>query len=255
MYQIDREKVKQTFAAYTDRYDPSDPKIRLKTDHTYRVADLCDRIARTVPGTDPELAWLSGMLHDIGRFEQIRRYNTFSDAQSVDHASFGADLLFRDGLLDPYGSFDEDCRYILETSIRNHNRFRIDGDITGICESYCHILRDADKIDILRVNFDTPLEDIYNVSTEELKSSTVTAEVRQGFMEGHAVLRSVRKTPMDHLTGHISLVYELVYPESIRIMKEQGYLNRLLRFRSDNEDTALWFETMEEVLRNRGLVE
>ncbi|MCR4787294.1 MAG: HD domain-containing protein, partial [Lachnospiraceae bacterium] len=91
---MDREKTEKTFAGYTEGYDSSDPKIKLKIDHTYRVAALCERIANTVPGVDAELAWLSGMLHDIGRFEQVRRYGTFSDADSVDHAQFGADLLF-----------------------------------------------------------------------------------------------------------------------------------------------------------------
>ena len=33
---------------------------------------------------------------------------------------------------------------------------------------FCHILRDADKIDILKVNVEFPLEEIYNVDTEVL---------------------------------------------------------------------------------------
>ena len=33
---------------------------------------------------ETDVAWLTGMLHDVGRFEQIKRYNTFNDAQSVD---------------------------------------------------------------------------------------------------------------------------------------------------------------------------
>ena len=73
-YGLDRESVNKRFADYTDNYNSSDPKIKLKIDHTYRVADLCERIAMTAPGADKDLAWLSGMLHDIGRFEQVRRY-------------------------------------------------------------------------------------------------------------------------------------------------------------------------------------
>ena len=70
----------------------------------YRVAALCERIAKAAGmcAYDVELAWLSGMLHDVGRFEQIKRYNTFSDADSVDHAKFGADLLFKDGLISTF---------------------------------------------------------------------------------------------------------------------------------------------------------
>ncbi len=267
MKNTDRDAVKQAFAEYSDRYDSSDPKIKLKISHTYRVASLCDRIAETVPGAaadltgvagaesspgiipvDRDLAWLSGMLHDVGRFEQVRRYNTFSDAQSVDHAQFGADLLFKEGLVDSFGDFDPEQKRILETAIRNHNRFRIEDGLTEEYMAYCQILRDADKIDILRVNTETPLEEIYNVSTDELRSSAVSEEVRQGFMERRAILRSRRLTTADILVSHICLVFELVYPVSIQIVREQGYLDRILAFESDNEDTKVWFEYMRKTI-------
>ena len=43
--EMNREKIRSEFQSYVRHYDPSDPKIRLKIDHTYRVADLCERIA------------------------------------------------------------------------------------------------------------------------------------------------------------------------------------------------------------------
>ena len=92
---INREHIKKTFQEYTDRYDSANPKIKLKIDHTYRVANLCEQIAQSLElsAAEVDLAWLSGMLHDVGRFEQLRRYNTFSDAQSIDHARFAVELL------------------------------------------------------------------------------------------------------------------------------------------------------------------
>lgn len=241
---MNRDKIKQVFVSYTENYDPNDPKIRLKISHTYRVADLCERIAATVPGADKDLAWLSGMLHDIGRFEQVRRYGTFADAKSVDHAAFGADLLFTEGLISEFGEYDERTLDILERAIRNHNRFRIEDGLSDEYVTYCQILRDADKIDILRVNTETPLEEIYNVSTDDLKSSAVSDAVKQGFRERRAILRSMRLTTADILVSHICLVFELVYSVSVRIVREQGYLDQLLAFESDNEDTAAWFEYM-----------
>ena len=44
--------------------------------------------------------------------------------------------------------------------------------------------------EFFRVNVDTPAEDIYNVTTEELKNSQVSPEVMAAFDERHAVLRS-----------------------------------------------------------------
>ena len=100
-FDIIREKVEKAFRDYTADYDLNDPKVKLKVDHTYRVAALSDCITDSLnlTGFDKNLAWLLGMLHDIGRFEQLRRYHTFRDAFSVNHAELSADILFRENLI------------------------------------------------------------------------------------------------------------------------------------------------------------
>ena len=105
---ISREKVRRHFVEYVSAYNAADVKVKLKIDHTWRTASLCDRLAVSLglPDEDRDLAWLSGMLHDIGRFEQLRRYNTFVDRLSVNHAMLSADILFEDG---------EDYERFLET--------------------------------------------------------------------------------------------------------------------------------------------
>lgn len=245
---MNRTQIKQVFAEYTSKYNASDPKIKLKIDHTYRVAALAERIAKTVTDVsiDADLAWTMGMLHDIGRFEQVKRYGTFVDSESVDHAALGISILFDEGLLDSFGDFSEKERELIRISIANHNKFRIPEGMDDLTTAYCNILRDADKIDILRVNCDTPLEDIYNVTTEELKKAAVSEEVKKGFLERHTVLRSLKHTPVDNLVGHICLVFELVYPVSTQIAEEQGYVDKLLQFDSDNPDTNAWIAYMRE---------
>ncbi|MFR4260248.1 hypothetical protein [Gemmiger formicilis] len=46
------------FADYAAHYNAADPKVKLKIDHTYRVAALCDCIAKslTLPPEDADLA-------------------------------------------------------------------------------------------------------------------------------------------------------------------------------------------------------
>lgn len=57
---LDRLHARQAFAAYTSHYNATDPKVKLKIDHTYRVAALCERIANSLalPPQDVDLAWL-----------------------------------------------------------------------------------------------------------------------------------------------------------------------------------------------------
>ena len=269
---INRKNVINAFAEYVRNYDPSDEKIKLKIDHTYRVAGLCQRIAESLGLSEPDvdIAWLLGMLHDIGRFEQIRRFGTFNDAQSVDHAEFGADLLFKEGLIRKFAEgYYEECELarsgneeaeqiiknnehhnkdtgLLELAIRQHNKYRVKEDLTERQRMFCDILRDADKVDIFKVNADIPMEIIYDVTTEELKSGVISKEVLESFYKRETVLKSVRKSAVDHIVGHISLLFELVYKESYRQAKEQGYVYKLLDFKSDVPEVNAEFGDMRK---------
>lgn len=265
---INRKNVINTFAEYVRNYDPSDGKIKLKIDHTYRVAGLCQSIAKSLnlSEADVDIAWLLGMLHDIGRFEQIRRFGTFSDADSVDHAEFGADLLFKDGLIRKFaegyyekcelagagneedGWSDSEQAGLLELAIRQHNKYRVKEGLTERQLMFCNILRDADKVDIFKVNAEVPMEIIYDVTTEELKNGVITKEVLESFYRKETVLKSLRKSAVDHIVGHISLLFELVYPESYRQAKEQGYVYKLLDFKSDVPEVNVEFGRMREYL-------
>lgn len=269
---INRKNVINAFAEYVRNYDPSDEKIKLKINHTYRVAGLCQRIAESLGLSEPDvdIAWLLGMLHDIGRFEQIRRFGTFNDVQSVDHAEFGADLLFKEGLIRKFAEgYYEECELarsgneeaeqmiknnehhnkdtgLLEMAIRQHNKYRVKEDLTERQRMFCDILRDADKVDIFKVNADIPMEIIYDVTTEELKNGIITKEVLESFYKKETVLKSVRRSAVDHIVGHISLLFELVYKESYRQAKEQGYVYKLLDFKSDVPEVNAEFDDMRK---------
>lgn len=280
---INREHIKKTFQEYTDRYDSANPKIKLKIDHTYRVADLCEQIAQSLElsAAEVDLAWLSGMLHDVGRFEQLRRYNTFSDAQSIDHARFAVELLYDEGLITDYvpeisttelvagartwrsmGGVNEshtsqsedmplsDISQTLRIAIGEHSAYRIQKELDERTRMFCQILRDADKVDIFRVICDTPMEEVYGFQTKDILRSAITPEVMQAFYEHHAVLRKLKKCPADYIVAHGSLTFELVYPESLRIAKEQGYLKQMMSFQSENPDTAEIFEDLRKDLND-----
>lgn len=253
---IDREKAQKVFENYINEYDLTKDMIRLKAEHTFRVSRLCEEIARSLELSKEEtdLAWLIGLLHDLGRFEQQKVYGTFNDAISIDHAKYGAELLFgnrdengtvspisiRDFTVDP--SEDE----VIRTAVYYHSAYRLPEDLDERTGMFCNLIRDADKIDIIRVNVEFPLEEIYHISRKELYGGQVSEAVMDSFEEGHAVLRSLKKTGVDNVVGHISLFFELVYPKSRQIMREQGYLDRLMNFSSENPVTRAQFARIRE---------
>ena len=84
---------------------------------------------------------------------------------------------------------------MIETAIRVHSAYRIPEGLRRARKKLCHILRDADKIDILRVNVDVPLEEIYNTTTEELRNAAVTPAVMDSFtnITRHCAASSARR--------------------------------------------------------------
>lgn len=264
MLKIDREKVKKVFAEYVRHYDAEDPQIRLKILHTYKVSELCEEIACDLFGMDKiqekasvlkdiDLAWLIGMLHDIGRFEQVKRYHTLIDAESVSHAALGIGILFGEGMLTSFITAEpEDPDVgVIRAAIACHSDYRIPEGLDERTKVFCRILRDADKIDIFRVNCETPLEDIYHISKEELMQAEVSEAVMDNFKQRQATPREIRKTPVDYVVGMISMAFELVYPVSRKIAARQGYLDRLLAFPSENEKTRQQFAMMKKIMFGR----
>ena len=247
---MDRKKIICTFENYVSNYNLNDPNIYLKYKHTGKVAENCERIAKSLnlSEQDIDLAWEIGMLHDIGRFEQLRRFDTFIDTESIDHAEFGGDLLFKEGLIQQFDDEKENYE-LLEKAIRLHSLYRLPDNLSERELLFCQMIRDADKIDIYRANYETGLHVIYHVTKEELLNSEITPEVYQVFCEERAIPRNIRKTIADNLVGHIALTFELVYPESKKMAIEQGYLQKLLETEFVNSETTELMKKISQRMR------
>lgn len=254
-FAIHRAEVEKSFRDYTTAYNLNEAKVKLKVNHTFRVAALSDVITDSLgmTGYDKDLAWLLGMLHDIGRFEQVRSYHTLRDALSINHAELSADILFRDGLIRNFINAGPDCPpsgdyLLIEKVIRLHNVFRLPDDLTERELRFATILRDADKLDIVRVNVETPRSEIYNVQEDIFLDSEITGEVYEAILQRQNLFRNMMKTPADLMLGHVSFVFGLVYPVSVRLMKEQGYLETVLQFPSRNAKTRKQFAEIRRVV-------
>lgn len=255
---IDRQHAMDAFAAYVAAYDPENPRVALKIAHTHRVASLCDEIAQA-EGLNADLAWLCGLLHDIGRFEQVRQYDTFNDSASISHALLGSQVLFgNDKSHDPFiRSFMEDTTYddLIKKAIETHSDYRLPSDLDEETRAYCNLLRDADKIDIIRVNCICPLEDIYGVSSSDMDKSDLSPAVVNTFYAHRTIPRNIRQYPADILVGHICFVWELVYPSSKRIISKQGFLDQMLSRRFSNAETQETFSRMATHMRKELMLE
>lgn len=244
---IDRRRAREAFDSYVAAYDATNLRIALKVEHTLRVAELCERIAREAGFTPAgiDLAWLCGLLHDIGRFEQLRRWDTFSDAASTSHAALGVEVLFGNegdtGVADDDGSAagtigiihrfidpNDELEEVIRAAVGFHSDYRLPEDLNVRTHAICDVVRDADKLDILRVASTDTVETVLNATEDEFLASAVSPAIEDAFFEHHTAHYSERVTPVDYLVNLACFAFELVYPASLEIADEQEYLYRAL---------------------------
>ncbi len=243
---ISRETAKRSFLDYAGNYDASDPLISSKIDHTMRVAANAERIALSIDmdRDDTDLAWMLGLLHDFGRFEQVRRFGTFMDVHSVDHAELGADLLFNEKKIELFSGsgFEEKDYKLAETAVRQHNKLELPEDLDERTRTFCELLRDADKTDIFRVIDEMPFEQRIGKSLGKLEEKS---EASPECMECVRLHRCIPKAYVhSHFEGrlsHVCLAFELVFEESRRIAIEEGHIKSLLS-ETDKTGKQIWNE-------------
>ena len=155
---------------YVDTYREADGELpvmmRLKRVHTGFVVKNAEAIAdgEGFSAEEREVALAAALLHDTGRYEQLKRYNTFKDSDSIDHAVFSHDIVVEKGWLEKVVSCG---RGILPRQITRrdaastkdsilkavlyHNRRDLPENMDPLTEVATHTVRDADKLDIFRV--------------------------------------------------------------------------------------------------------
>ena len=120
---------------------------RLHTDFVVKNAALIAE-GESFDARMREAALFAALLHDTGRYEQLKRYNTFRDSDSVDHAVFSHDIVKEKGWLD---GCDAELKRSVLLAILYHNRRDLPEGLDPLTFSTAHIVRDADKLDIFRV--------------------------------------------------------------------------------------------------------
>ena len=237
---MDRDFVISQFKGYVQGFAAVDEGVQLKLSHSLRVSSWCERLAKALhlSHDDVDLAWLIGVLHDIGRFEQLREYHTFIDYQSMDHAKYGARYLFQDGHIRDFLK-DDSQDPVIEMAIGLHNVYRLPEDLTPRQRLFCRLIRDADKIDIFKVCADGLRQgkNVWRVDDKDFEHQPISEAVMKEARQKKLVQTQVKKTFMDFYVGTLCFYFDLVYDESRKFTREQGSFDELLGFHSQNPDS------------------
>lgn len=222
---IDLEKAKQEFIKYTSGYDSNIVQIKRKIYHSLRVMEISHNLAKNI-GFLPEeieLATLIGLLHDIGRFDQYTKFKTFNDLKSIDHGDEGVKILEKDKYIKNYID-NEKYELIIKKAIKNHNKYKIEENLSYEEEKFCDLIKDADKLDILYES----VEAFWNDVKEKIKYEEISKEVFEQFKNQKLIGNEKKFTYLDEVVGVISFIYDINFEETLKKIQKENYINLIL---------------------------
>ncbi len=220
---IDLEQAKKEFINYTSQYDTSDPKIRMKICHSFRVMQISKNLAQKLNFTDEQIdvATIIGLLHDIGRFTQYTKCSTFKDHQSFDHGDEGVKVLEKNNYIRKYienDNYDE----TIKKAIKNHNKYQL--EVNEEDAVFCKLIKDADKLDI----FYEAKEMFWKQKHEIIKREDISQEVVNQIENKELIKNEVKTSNVDHIIGVISFLYDIHFKATLEEIKKENYINDIL---------------------------
>lgn len=194
----------EEFKNYVSNYDMSDENIKLKYNHSFRVMSLSEKYAKKLKFSDEDikLAKVIGLLHDIGRFEQLKIYHSYSDYKTVDHADYGVEQLFDKGLIKKFWSNEEDYN-IIRTAIQYHNKLKLPDNLDHRTRMHCELIRDTDKIDIIYL-----LGYLGELNKKGINQK-ITKEIHDSIMMHECADYKYVKSDNDNIACHFAYAFDI----------------------------------------------
>lgn len=246
---IDIEHAKKEFQIYLQEFDLHDPMIQLKVRHTFRVVDFSQYIAEDLKLDEDQtaIANLIALLHDIGRFDQLRIYHSYDDSKTMDHAKHGAKLLFgKENLIRRFLEHSE-YDHLIERAIWNHNLYQIEGGLTEQELLHAKLIRDSDKTDNFIVKDQEPLEAIFGIDLLELGREQVSDCILAEFLKHRSIRKEDRITHMDMWISYLAFIFDYNFSPGLKLLREQKYIDKLIdRIPYQCPETKLRMEQIRE---------
>ncbi|MFA9390416.1 MAG: HD domain-containing protein [Prolixibacteraceae bacterium] len=219
---------------YMHTFINEDPLVQqnfiLKREHIHRVVGYTEVISRSLECDEPTVlaAQLAALLHDIGRFVQFEKYQTFNDAISEDHAEIALGIIEEKKWL---ANLPEEMQISITKAISYHNKLIIPKGENQLTLLLSQILRDADKLDI----FELAIKE-YSLQNKNKNasffldlqvSSTVSKAIAKSIMAEKLPNKADLTTITDFKLLQMAYVFDINFRESFSIVNKKGFLKQL----------------------------
>lgn len=236
------QNINHQFYDFVTKYDLTNDNIIRKIVHTNTVADTCFLIAckMGLPQKDRELAYLAGILHDIGRFEQWKLYQTYNDHKSVDHGDLSYELCDRFDL----SCISEEDKNTVMIAVKTHTkqyagddkRIKMFNRIILCADAYANVLSTANGAQRMTVT-----------------KNGVTDEILQDFLQLKPLWKYSPNTKVDRAL----MLTACTYYVRLDFLKKQildanliDVIAESFEIYFDENDKKIYYDAIEKLKKN-----
>ncbi|MHC1754879.1 MAG: HD domain-containing protein [Methanosarcina sp.] len=259
MQKEDLDFFRKWFFKYVNRFFSPDPLIKenieLKIEHTGKVCENILLLAKSEKISEKEcmLAETIALFHDLGRFEQFMKYKTFRDSESENHALLSIRILNEERVLSRLSREEEN---LILKAIEYHNLMEVPEYIKTFGKLYffSRLIRDADKIDILRLASEEYLEggksqnpalELYLPDARGY-SEPIVSEILNNRMAKIGDMKNRNDVKLLRL----SWIFDINFPATFSLLKEYGYLEAIMSCLPETKETGVLRRHFENYLNS-----
>jgi putative nucleotidyltransferase with HDIG domain len=208
--------------------------LKLKEKHSHRVCEEMSYLTGELDLKENQkrIADTIALFHDIGRFEQFIKHQTYSDFKSENHCLLGVDVLRREKVLE---QLDKREMKLIEKAIEYHGMIELPADLEEEELLFSKLIRDADKLDIFYVVLGYSRQ--YRKNPEKFKlglefpdEPRCTAEVIEGLLCGRRIDYSKLQTLNDMMLCQLGWVYDVNFTATLKRIKRRKFLEKIFDF-------------------------
>jgi HD domain len=238
------EQFKKWFYGYVASFYGDDEltnyNIKLKEDHTRRMSGDTLLIAEGLGLNQQQklIAQTITLFHDVGRFEQFKKYRTYNDVGTENHSLLGLKVLAEKKILD---CLDKREKEIVETAIGLHGEKELPGGLGEETELFAKLIRDIDKLDIYCVML-SRLDD-FRKDPEKARTTLGFSE-KDGYSKN--IVKAITKNRTvdygdikslnDMILVMLGWVIDINFMPTLKEIKKRKLFEQLISFLPDNED-------------------
>jgi len=244
MEQEQLKKIRVWFDDYVAGFygddEPINANLKLKEEHSRRTCEEMLYLAEELDlaANQKRIADVIAILHDIGRFEQFVKYQTYNDSRSVNHCLLGLEVLHRRKVLE---QVDRKSRELIEKAIEYHGLRELPGDLEGERLLFSKLIRDADKLEVFyvvteyyRQYRDNPEEFMLELDFPD--EPGYSAGVVEGILCGRRIDYSKLRTLNDMKLCQLGWVYDVNFTATLKRIKQRRFLEKMFDFLPKTED-------------------